>query len=296
MTTRMRADLLLLLAAAIWGFAFVAQRVGMDFVGPLTFNGVRFALGALVLVPLACARAATAAPWRNDLPRGLVLGVVLCGGATLQQWGMVTTTAGKAGFITGLYVILVPLLGLLARQRTARNTWLGAVLAVAGMFLLTVTEGFAIARGDVLVLCGALFWAVHVLLIGRYSPRTEPVRLAALQFAVCAVLSLAGGLVLEHPTIASVRAATWPILYAGLLSTGVAYTLQVVAQQKAPPAHAAIILSLEAVFALLGGLLLLGESLGARELVGCAIMFVGMIVSQVGGRHDRGHVVKPVNS
>lgn len=295
MTTRLRADLLLLLAAAIWGFAFVAQRVGMDFVGPLTFNGVRFALGALVLVPFARARAASAAPWRDDLPRGLVLGVVLWGGATLQQWGMVTTTAGKAGFITGLYVILVPLLGLLARQHTARNTWLGAVLAVGGLFLLTVNEGAPIARGDVLVLCGALFWAVHVLLIGRYSPRTEPVRLAALQFGVCAVLSLAGGLMLEQPTVASVRAATWPILYAGLLSTGVAYTLQVVAQQKAPPAHAAIILSLEAVFALLGGLLLLGESLGARELAGCAIMFAGMIVSQVGGRDDRGYLVKPVN-
>ena len=135
-----------------------------------------------------------------------------------------------------------------------------------------------------------------MLLIGRYSPRTEPVRLAALQFAVCAVLSLAGGLVLEQPTVASVRAATWPILYAGLLSTGVAYTLQVVAQQKAPPAHAAIILSLEAVFALLGGLVLLGESLGARELAGCAIMFTGMIVSQVGGRDDGGHFVKPVNT
>jgi drug/metabolite transporter (DMT)-like permease len=268
----------------------------MDFVGPLTFNAVRFALGALVLVPLARARAAAAAPWREDLRRGLILGVVLCGGATLQQWGMVTTTAGKAGFITGLYVILVPLLGLLARQRTAANTWLGAVLAVAGMFLLTATERFAIARGDLLVLIGALFWAGHVLLIGRYSPRTEPVRLAALQFAVCAALSFAGALALEHPTLTGVRAATWPILYAGLLSTGVAYTLQVVAQQKAPPAHAAIILSLEAAFALLGGVLMLGESLGARELAGCAIMFAGMIISQVGGRDGGPSSVKPVKA
>jgi drug/metabolite transporter (DMT)-like permease len=281
MTPRLRADLLLLLAAAIWGFAFVAQRLGMDFVGPLTFNGVRFALGALVLVPIARARASSAASWRDDLPRGLALGVVLFGGATLQQWGMVTTTAGKAGFITGLYVILVPLLGLLVHQRTAVNTWLGAVLAVGGMFLLTVTERFTIARGDLLVLAGALFWAVHVLLIGRYSPRTEPVRLAALQFAVCAILSLGGSLALEHPTTANLRAAMGPILYAGLLSTGVAYTLQVVAQQKAPPAHAAIILSLEAAFALLGGVIVLGESLGARGLAGCAVMLAGMILSQV---------------
>jgi drug/metabolite transporter (DMT)-like permease len=284
MTTRLRADLLLLLAAAIWGFAFVAQRLGMQAVGPLTFNAARFALGALVLVPLARARGASAASWRDDLPRGLTLGVVLFGGATLQQWGIITTDAGKAGFITGLYVILVPLIGLLAGQRTARNTWLGAVLAVGGLFLLTVREGSAMARGDLLVLAGAAFWAVHVLLIGRFSPRTEPVRLAALQFAVCAALSLVGALWLEAPTAAAVRSAAGPILYAGLLSTGVAYTLQVVAQQKAPPAHAAIILSLEAVFALAGGVVVLGESLGGRELAGCATMFTGMIVSQVGRR------------
>lgn len=280
MKTSARADLLLLLAAAIWGFAFVAQRLGMDHVGPLTFNGIRFALGALVLVPVARARAAAAAPWRDDLRRGLILGVILCGGATLQQWGMVTAEAGKAGFITGLYVILVPLLGLTVGHRTAAATWAGAALAVVGLFLLTADDGFAIARGDALVLGGAFFWALHVLAIGRYSPHTEPVRLAALQFAVCAALSLAGGALLEHPNPAAVRAAAGPILYAGLLSTGVAYTLQVVAQRQAPPAHAAIILSLEAAFALLGGMVVLGESLAWREAAGCTTMFAGMIVSQ----------------
>ncbi len=284
MRPRLRADLLLSLAAAIWGFAFVAQRLGMDFVGPLTFNAARFAIGAVVLVPLARARAKAAAPWRDDLPRGLALGAVLFGGANLQQWGLVTTTAGNAGFITGLYVILVPILGLAVGERTRTATWLGAVLAVVGLFLLAVTDRFTIATGDLLVLAGAIFWAVHVLLIARFSPRTEPVRLAALQFAVCAVLSLAGALVFEDVAWAGLRGATGPILYAGLLSTGIAYTLQVVAQQKAPPAHAAIILSLEAVFALLGGIVLLGESLGARGLAGCAVMLAGMILSQVGRR------------
>jgi drug/metabolite transporter (DMT)-like permease len=276
-----RADLLLLLAAAIWGFAFVAQRLGMHDVGPLTFNAARFAIGAVVLVPLARARRAAAAPWHDDLPRGLALGAILFCGAYLQQRGLITTTAGNAGFITGLYVILVPILGLAVGQRTRGLTWLGAVLAVAGLFLLAVNDRFAIAAGDLLVLVGAFFWAVHVLLIGRFSPRTEPVRLAALQFAVCAVLSLLGAVATEDVAWSGIRAAGGPILYAGLLSTGIAYTLQVVAQRRAPPAHAAIILSLEAVFALLGGVVVLGESLGPRGLAGCAVMLAGMIVSQI---------------
>jgi drug/metabolite transporter (DMT)-like permease len=284
MRPRLRADLLLLLAATIWGFAFVAQRLGMDFVGPLTFNAARFAIGAVVLAPLVRARASAAAPWRDDLPRGLALGAVLFCGAYLQQRGLVSTTAGNAGFITGLYVILVPILGLVVGQRTRAATWLGAALAVVGLFLLAVTEGFTIAAGDLLVLVGAVFWAVHVLLIGRFSPRTEPVRLAALQFAVCGMLSLAGALVFEEVAWTGIRGAAGPILYAGLLSTGIAYTLQVVAQQKAPPSHAAIILSLEAVFALVGGVVILGESLGARGLAGCAVMLAGMILSQVGRR------------
>jgi drug/metabolite transporter (DMT)-like permease len=281
MQPRLRADLLLLLAAAIWGFAFVAQRLGMEFVGPLTFNATRFAIGAVVLVPLARARAAAAAPWRDDLPRGVALGAVLFCGAYLQQRGLVTTTAGNAGFITGLYVILVPILGLALGQRARAATWFGAVLAVVGLYLLAVHDRFTVAAGDLLVLVGAFFWAVHVVLIGRFSPRTEPVRLAALQFAVCAVLSFGGALGFEEVAWAGIRGAAGPILYAGLLSTGIAYTLQVVAQRKAPPAHAAIILSLEAVFALLGGVVVLGESLGARGLAGCAVMLAGMIVSQL---------------
>jgi drug/metabolite transporter (DMT)-like permease len=287
----LRSDLLLLLAAAIWGFAFVAQRLGMEHTGPLTFNAARFALGSLALLPLVWLRrrqmagpAAGGAPAQavaGDVRRGLLLGLVLFGGATLQQAGLVHTTAGKAGFITGLYVVLVPLLGLGLRQHTRGATWLGAVLATGGLYLLSVTGRLHMASGDLLVLGSAVFWAVHVLLIGRWAPGTDPVRLACLQFAVCALASLAGAFLLEDPAWPQLRGAMWPILYAGLMSTGVAYTLQVVAQRHAPPAHAAIILALESVFAVLGGGVLLGERLPLRGAVGCALMLAGMILSQL---------------
>ena len=295
MTPKLRSDLLLLLAAAIWGLAFVAQRLGMEHVEPFAFNAARFALGALALIPVVRARSRTGgpgggppAPWRRDLRRGAVLGGVLFGGATLQQFGVVETTAGKAGFITGLYVVLVPFLGLCVGQSTHGRTWVGAVLAVVGLYLLSITGTLHMQQGDVLVLLGAFFWAVHVLLIGRWAPRTEPVRLAALQFAVCSLLSLPLALGLEEPTWQGLRGALGPILYAGLLSTGVAYTLQVVAQRQAPPAHAAIILSLEAVFAVLGGMVMLDESLGARGIAGCVLMLTGMIVSQLEPRPRTG--------
>jgi len=283
MSNKLRSDLLLLLAAAIWGFAFVAQRLGMEHLGPFTFNAVRFIMGAVVLVPVVRwrARRETPAPWRTDLRRGVILGLVLFGGASLQQWGVVYTTAGKAGFITGLYVVLVPFLGLMVGQRTHGRTWAGALLAVIGLYFLTITGKFAMSRGDTLVLLGSFFWSTHVLLIGRWACHTEPVRLAALQFLVCGVVSAVIGLPLEQPTGSAILAAAGPILYAGLASTGIAYTLQVVAQRHAPPAHAAIILSLEAVFAVLGGLVVLGEVLPLRGLAGCGLMLVGMIISQI---------------
>ncbi len=293
MNDKVRSDLLLLLAAAIWGFAFVAQRVGMEHVGPFTFNTFRFLMGAAVLVPVVWwrSRSGHAAPWRVDLRRGVILGLVLFGGASFQQWGVVYTTAGKAGFITGLYVVLVPFLGMFIGQRTKARTWAGAVLALVGLYLLTMTDSLVMSLGDTLVLMGALFWSVHVLLIGRWAPQTEPTRLAALQFLVCGIVSAAVGLPLEQPTLGAVAGAAAPLLYAGLASTGIAFTLQVVAQRHAPPAHAAIILSLEAAFAVLGGWLLLGEVLSVRGLVGCALMLSGMILSQLEPRRRRPPVV-----
>ncbi len=285
----LRADLMLLATAAIWGFAFVAQRVGMNHVGPFTFNGVRFALGSLSLLPLVwlegrlsrTLRPRTAAAGGIAFWGPILAATALFLGASLQQVGLVYTTAGKAGFITGLYVVIVPIMGLLWRQRPDAGTWIGALLAAAGLYLLSVTEQFTIAFGDLLELAGAVFWAGHVLILGWLSPRLPVIRLACLQYAGCALLSLATALVSETVTLAGIMAAAVPILYGGLASVGIAYTLQVVAQKDAPPAHAAILLSLEAVFAALGGWLLLAETLSFRSMTGCALMLGGMLASQV---------------
>ena len=303
-------DSLLLLTAVIWGLAFVAQRMGMDHIGPFTYNALRFALGSLSLLPVILLRrraggASTAAGAARvtasdappagaapapqpavqrgigSLPAGLLAGGVLFLGASLQQAGLVSTTAGKAGFITGLYVVLVPLAGLLWGQRTSWSAWAGALLSVGGLFLLSVTDTFTMERGDLLVLIGAFCWTGHVQILGWLSPRTDPIRLSCVQFAVCSLGSAAAALLGEPASMAGILAAALPILYGGILSVGVAFTLQVVAQRRAPPAHAAILLSLESVFAALGGGLLLGERLGARGVAGCAIMFAGMIISQV---------------
>ena len=284
-------DSLLLLTAAIWGLAFVAQRAGMEHVGPFTYNALRFALGALSLVPIILIRGAPAAPPPSAegvrapaggaISAGLLAGAVLFLGASFQQSGIVSTTAGKAGFITGLYVVLVPLAGLLWGQRTRISAWVGALLCVAGLFLLSVTDSLTIERGDLLVLISAFLWAAHVQVVGWLSPRVDPFRLSCVQFIVCSLLCAGGALVFERSSLDGIHAAAWPILYGGVMSAGIAFTLQVVAQRRAPPAHAAILLSLESVFAALGGAVVLGERLSARGASGCAIMFMGMIVSQV---------------
>jgi drug/metabolite transporter (DMT)-like permease len=280
----LRADLLLLLTAAVWGFAFVAQRVGMEHVGPFIFNGIRFALGCLVLVPFVWIRRhrVGAAGGKGLLVVGLAAGGVLFLGASLQQIGIVYTTAGKAGFITGLYVVLVPLLATIWRHRVGRSAWIGAMLAAVGLYLLSIREGFRISLGDGLVLASAFFWATHVLIISRWSKRHDVILLAVIQFATCSVLSLGVAFLTESFTVQAIRAAGIPILYGGLLSVGLGYTLQVVAQRDAPPTAAAILLSLEAVFAVLGGWLILDETLVPRAMVGCGLMLAGVVLSQIG--------------
>ena len=281
---------LLLLSAIIWGFSFVAQRVGMRHVGPFTFNAVRFALGSLALIPFAMATVRKRYPpgadggtWkRSALVGGAIAGLVIFIGVSFQQIGIQYTTAGNAGFITGLYVVLVPILGLAIGRKTSPGTWIGVALAAAGLYLLSFTGVFSISKGDLIVLGGTLFWAIHVLLISVLIHRTDGVLLAMIQFTVCSLLSFAAALIFENIEIEGIRAATLPILYGGLMSVGIAYTLQVIAQRKTPPAHAAIILSLETVFAALGGWVLLGEVIPGRGLIGCALMLLGIIVSQVG--------------
>ncbi|MGD2187002.1 MAG: DMT family transporter [Desulfobacterales bacterium] len=287
-----KSDALLLTTAIIWGFAFVAQRVGMDYVGPFTFNGIRFAIGSLSLLPLVLISREQKTATSKILPNpglktilfgGGALGLALFSGASLQQIGLVYTTAGKAGFITGLYVIIVPILGLFWKQQPKIGTWIGAILAAVGLYFLSVTEQFTIEMGDLLVLIGAFFWAAHVLIIGWLSPRINAIKLAFSQYFACTILSLITASAVELITWPSIVEAAVPILYSGVLSVGIAYTLQVIAQRDAHPAHAAILLSLEAVFAALGGWVILGEIISPRGLVGCGLMLAGMLLSQLWG-------------
>jgi drug/metabolite transporter (DMT)-like permease len=285
----MKSNLLLLLTAVIWGFAFVAQRAGMEFIGPFTFNTARFALGSLSLIPLLLVNQKRKFEKEKFLPLndkkllygGLAAGTVLFLGATFQQGGLVYTDAGKAGFITGFYVILVPILGLFIKQETSLLTWLGAVVAIVGLYFLSVNETFDINVGDVLVLIGAFFWAIQILVIGYYSTKVDPFQLAFSQFVVCAVFSFVAALITETIVLQNVLLAYLPILYAGLFSVGIAFTIQVVAQREAHPANAAIIMSLEALFAVIGGWMILNESIPERGLIGCLLMLIGMILSQL---------------
>jgi drug/metabolite transporter (DMT)-like permease len=283
----LRADLLMLLTAMIWGSAFVAQRLGMDAIGPFLYTGLRFTLATLALLPLVLwlgsrDSAHKPAPLnRGLLLGGLAMGLALSLGINLQQVGLLFTSVTNSGFITGLYVIVVPLLGLFIGHRTGTGTWLGAGLAVAGMFLLSVGEGFQVASGDWLQLAGAFVWGVHVLLVSFFASRHDPLRLALLQFATCAVLSLILAVVFEEIRLDAILAAGPAILYGGLLGVAVGFTLQVVAQKHAIASHAAIILSLEAVFAAIAGALLLGEALALKGYFGCALMFAGMLLAQL---------------
>jgi len=298
----LKADGLLLLTALIWGFAFVAQRSGMQSIGPFAYTAVRFALGALCLLPLL----ALGRRHRNPAPAGshpnlglsakvasaALAGFILFMGANLQQVGLVTTTAANAGFITSLYVILVPLIGACLGRPSGLRVWIGAVLAVTGLFILSVGAGFTMTYGDLLQLAGAFFWAGHILLINHLVGRMEALELAVGQFLVCALLSLVVALVREPAPFAGLRPAAIPILYGGLLSIGVAYTLQIIAQKTAHPAHASIIMSMEALFAGIGGVLILHEPLTLRLALGGLLMLVGMIVSQLeprGGHAGEDH-------
>ncbi|WP_094604053.1 hypothetical protein SPSIL_044840 [Sporomusa silvacetica DSM 10669] len=284
----MKSNLLLLLAAAIWGFAFVAQRVGMEHVGPFTFNGVRFVLGSLSLLPLIFyfQNKPQSSPKVNAMGAllpGFLAGLILFTAASLQQIGLIYTTAGKAAFVTCLYIVLVPILGIFLQQHVSKATWLSAVLAVVGLYLLCVKESFFISYGDLLQLIGALFWSVHILLIDHFADRVDVLKLSFFQFVTCGLLSMGTALGLETITLAGLSGALIPILYGGFCSVGIAYTLQVVGQKHSPPAQAAIILSMETVFATIGGFLLLDEWLGFQELVGCALMLAGMLLTQLQG-------------
>ncbi len=299
----LRSNMLLLVAAAIWGLAFVAQRVGAQYVGSFTFNAIRFALGSLSLVPLILfsnrkpqvASVSTKKPI-TLLPAGIIAGCILFIAASLQQLGIVETSAGKAAFITGLYIILVPLIGLFLKHRIQFIVWLGMIFATIGLYFLSVTERLVIVGGDLLILISSFFFALHILIIDYFTNKFDTLKLSATQFLTCSGLSLIMAVFFEKITLESIRLAAIPILYGGICSVGIAYTLQIFGQKHAKPSHAAIILSMETVFGAIGGLLILHENLGVRGYFGCLMMLTGMLLSQLPNmRNNVNFSNEPVN-
>lgn len=294
MNARTRAYLLLGLASAIWGFTFVAQRLGADHMGAASFNAARGLLGALVLLPLVWFgdRRAHRTPaqrrdaWRAVAAPGAAIGCFFFGGSMLQQLGIEQTTAGNAAFVTGLYMVFVPLVGLLVGQRAGGWTWWGLALAVPGLFLLTWT-GVGIGVGDLLVLAGTLFWTAHILGIGRWARHVDPLRLSVAQFLVLTVLSAAAACVFEPTPFGGLTEALGAVLFAGVLSTGIGFTLQVVAQRDAKASVAALIMALESLWGAVGGALLLGERLTPAGVAGAVLMMAGILVAQVPTRAER---------
>ena len=277
-----------MLAALIWGGAFVAQSVGMDYTGPYTFNVMRSFLGSLVLLPVIFfldKKKSEEEKERADkkvlIKGGICCGIILTISTTFQQIGLLHTTAGKAGFITALYILIVPILGIFLGKKAGIKVWISVVLALGGMYLLCVTSEFTIAFGDLMVLACAFVFSLHILAVDHFSPMVDGVKLSCIQFFVCGTLSSFPMFLLEHPQLGQILDAWLPIAYAGILSSGVAYTLQIITQKHLNPTVASLLMSLESVFAALTGWLVLHERLSARELLGCVIVFVAIILSQL---------------
>lgn len=284
----LKSSLLLFLAAFIWGVAFVAQSVGMDYMGPLTFNGARFLMGSLVLLPFVLIkrkqnkRAGKApASLKTTIIGGVCCGLALCSAALFQQYGIMYTTVGKAGFITTLYIILVPFFGIFLRKKIQRKVWIGAVIAAAGMYLLCMSERLALSRGDTLVFICAILFSVHILVIDYFSPMADGVELSCIQFLTAGIIGSMGAILFEQPTLQCLIDGIIPLAYAGILSSGVAYTLQVIGQKDMDPTVASLILSMESVFSALAGWMILHQKLSGRELFGCVLVFMAVILVQL---------------
>lgn len=299
MSKKIRAELMLLTTALIWGTAFVAQRSGMDFVGPFTFNGIRFLVGAVVMIPIIMVMDRLGNANQPQMPMtalekrkerkflwtgGFFCGLALLAGTGLQQMGLVYTTAGKTGFITALYIVIVPIIGIFLGKKVRMLLWVSVSLGVVGLYLLSINEGFSINIGDFFVFLCAFGFAAHILVVDYFSPKTNPIKLSAVQFFVCGALSLVIMAFVEEPEWRFIMDAAFPILYTGIMSCCVAYTFQVVAQRNVGPTVASLLLSMESVFAVIFGMLLLSEQLLPKEIVGCIIMFVAIILAQLPGK------------
>lgn len=290
--TNIRNSSLLFLAACIWGVAFVSQQVGMDYMGPFTFNGVRSLLGALTLLPfIVCrrgkekkkteSRTGDRPSWSMYAIAGICCGLALAGGSSLQQIGLQYTSVGKAGFITTLYIILVPIAGTFIGRRAQIQTWIGAAVAVLGLYLICVNESFSINKGDGLIFLCALVFTFHILIIDYFSPKVDGVILSFLQFLVCGIICTTAAFIWETPQLSQLKAGIVPLLYAGVMSCGVAYTLQIIGQKNLNPTVAALILSMESVVSVIAGFAILGQKLAARELAGCFVVFAAVIFVQI---------------
>ena len=287
---------MLILTAFIWGTAFVAQSVGMDYLGPFTFNGVRSLIGGVALIPCIWilqklndkSDPVTEERNRKDLLiGGISCGVLLFAASSLQQVGIQYTTAGKAGFITAFYIVFVPVLGIFLGKKTGWKVWTAVILALAGLYFLCITEKFTIGKGDIFLFACALVFSLHILVIDYFSPKVEGVKMSCIQFMVCGIISLPFMFLLEIPKMGAIVDAAWPLLYAGVLSCGVAYTLQIIGQKNVNPAIASLILSLESCFSVLAGWVILGEKLSVRESIGCILMFAAIILAQLPDKKDK---------
>ncbi len=284
---------ILFLTAFIWGTAFVAQSVGMDHLGPFAFNGIRNFIGAAALLPcivlldkLSLIDEGTGTK-KDLLLGGICCGVLLFGASSLQQIGMQYTTAGKSGFITAFYIVLVPVLGIFFRQKTGWRVWLAVVIAIIGLYFLCITESFSIGKGDIYIFFCALVFSLHILVIDHFSPKVNGVKMSCIQFLVVGILSVPFMALFETVTMEAVNASWGPILYAAVLSSGVAYTLQIIGQKNVNPAIASLILSLESCISVLAGWAILGEQLSARELTGCVLMFAAIILAQLPVKREK---------
>lgn len=291
MKQQIKSSLILLLTATIWGVAFVAQSVGMEYIGPFTFNAIRCVLGGLALIPVILVlkkKKETGAENQEKEDKktlwagGIACGVILCIASNLQQFGIMEASVGKSGFFTALYIVMIPVIGIFIGKRPGIKLWFCVALAVVGMYLLCMKDGsFTIDRADIMLLLCALAFSFHILVVDYFSPKVDGVKMSCIQFFVCGVLSAVGMLFTETPDISNIQAAWLPLLYAGLLSCGVGYTLQIVGQKGINPVIASLIMSLESVISALAGWVILGQVLSPKEILGCVLMFVAIIITQI---------------
>ncbi len=288
-----KSPLLLVLASVIWGVAFVAQSVGMEHVGPFTFNGVRNLLGSLVLVPVIfffSKKKETSESSESSKTLwigGIMCGVFLCVASSLQQIGLQYTTVGKAGFLTAMYIVVVPIFGLFLKKKCSCFVGISILLAIIGLYLLSIKDGLHIGKGDTYVILCAVVFSLQILAVDHFAPKCDCIKLASIQFLVCGVISSVIALIIETPSVEGILAAWLPIAYAGVLSSGVAYTLQIVGQKEMNPTVASLIFSLESVVSVLAGWAILNQTLSTRELCGCVIMFIAIILAQLPEKNNK---------